>query len=123
MTSVPQKVVKGKVLANFLAAHPVSETSKLHTDIPDEVIQASMTSEDDVWQMIFDGASRISPTSKIITGVGVVFVSPENHVLSRVFSLAEPCFNNITKYYIFSLASSSLSKWGYNILKLMVTIN
>jgi len=32
----------------FLAAHPVSETSKLYEDIPDEVIEANMTSEDDV---------------------------------------------------------------------------
>jgi len=41
-------VVKGQALANFLAAHPVSETFKLHTDIPDEVIKANMTSEHDV---------------------------------------------------------------------------
>jgi len=31
---VPQKAVKGQVLADFLAAHPVLESSKLHEDIP-----------------------------------------------------------------------------------------
>jgi len=60
--------------------------SKLHTDIPDEVIKANMTSKDDVWQIFFDGASRTGHTCMIITGAGVVFVSPENHVLPREFS-------------------------------------
>jgi len=76
-----------------------------------------MTSEDDVWQMIFDGASRISPTSKIITGVGVVFVSPENHVLSRVFLLTEPCFNNITEYYIFLIGLQLAQQMGIQYLE------
>ena len=48
ITFVPQKAVKGQAFADFLAAHPVSEMSKLHTDISDEVIEANMTSEDDV---------------------------------------------------------------------------
>jgi len=33
LTFVPQKTVKGQALADFLAAHPDSKTSKLHTDI------------------------------------------------------------------------------------------
>jgi len=33
-------------------------------NIPDEVIKANMTSEDDVWQMFFDGASRTGPTAR-----------------------------------------------------------
>ena len=48
MTFVPQKAIKGKALADFLATHPVLETSKLHEDIPDEVIETNMTSSDDV---------------------------------------------------------------------------
>ena len=48
MTFVPQKAIKGQALADFLAAHPVSETSKLHEDILDEAVEANMTSEDDV---------------------------------------------------------------------------
>jgi len=43
-------------------------------DISDEVIEANMTSKDDVWQMFFDGASRTGPTGKIIAGVGLAFV-------------------------------------------------
>jgi len=62
MTFVPQKAVKGQVLAAFLTAYLVPETSKLHVDIPDEVIEANMTSGDDVWYMFFYGASRTCPT-------------------------------------------------------------
>ena len=48
--------------------------------------------------MFFDGASRTGLKGKIITGVGVVFISQQNHVLPRSFSLTEPCFNNVTEY-------------------------
>jgi len=48
MTFVPQKAIKGQAFVDFLAAHPILETSKLHEDIPDEVIEANMTSSDDV---------------------------------------------------------------------------
>jgi len=48
--------------------------------------------------MFFDGASRTGSTGKIIARVGVVFVSPENHVLPRAFSLTEPWSNNLAEY-------------------------
>jgi len=48
--------------------------------------------------MFFDGASRIGPKGRIITGVGVVFISPQNHVLPRAFSLTESCSNNVAEY-------------------------
>ena len=57
MLFVPQKAVKGLALADFLAAHPVRKSSKLHEDIPDEIFESNMTSEGEVWQMSFDGAS------------------------------------------------------------------
>ena len=49
-----QKAVKGQALAEFLAAHPVPENSKLHEDILDEVFESNITSEEEVWQMFFD---------------------------------------------------------------------
>jgi len=49
MTFVPQKTVKRQVIADFLADHSVLETFKLHTDISNEVIEANMTFEVDVW--------------------------------------------------------------------------
>jgi len=48
MNFSPQKVVKEQSPADFLAAHPVSKMSELHMDIPDKVIEANMTSEDDI---------------------------------------------------------------------------
>ena len=71
MLFVPQKAVKGQALADFLAAHPVSESSKLHEDIPDEIFESKITIEDEVWQIFFDGASRIGSNGKIITSVGL----------------------------------------------------
>jgi len=53
--------------------------------------------------MFFDGASRTGPTSKIITGVGVVFVSPENYVLPRAFSLTKFCSNNVAEWLSWNL--------------------
>ena len=75
MTFVLQKAIKEQALTDFLAAHPVLKMSKLHKDIPDEVIEANMTSEDDVWQMFLNGASRTGLTCKIIAGVGIVFMN------------------------------------------------
>jgi len=89
---------KGLGSSDFLAAHPVLENSKLHEDIPNEIFESNMTSEDEVWQMFFDGASRTDPKGRIIAGVGVVFISPQNHVLPQVFSLMEPCSNNVVDY-------------------------
>ena len=71
MTFVPQKAIKGQAFADFLTAHSVSKTSKLHEDILDEVIKANMISEDEVWQMFFDGASRMGPKGKIVVRVGL----------------------------------------------------
>ena len=45
---VPQKAVKGQAFVEFLAAHPVPESSKLYEDIPDEVFKSNVTSEDEV---------------------------------------------------------------------------
>ena len=64
ITFVFEKAIKDQALADFLSDHPISKTLKLHTDILDEVIEANMTSEDDVWQMFFDGASRTGPTAR-----------------------------------------------------------
>jgi len=48
--------------------------------------------------MFFDRASRTNSKGRIITGVGLVFISSQNHILPRAFSLMEPCSNNVAKY-------------------------
>jgi len=123
MTFIPQKMVKGQALTDFLIAHPVSELSKLHEDILDEVIEANVTLGDDVWQMFLDGASRTGPTGKIIARVGVVFVTSENHILPCAFSLTKSFSNNVAEYNTLLIGLHPRYKWGYNTLKLMVTLN
>jgi len=59
MHFVPQKAVKGQALADFLDAHSVLKFSKLYKDFLDGIFESNMISEDEVWQMFFDGASRI----------------------------------------------------------------
>ena len=48
MFFVPQKAIKGQALADFLAAHPVSKSSKLHEDTPDDIFESNMILEDEV---------------------------------------------------------------------------
>jgi len=74
MLFVPQKAIKGQALADFLAAHPVLKSSKLHEDISDEIFESNMISEEEVWQIFFDGASKIGPKGKIIL-VWVLYLS------------------------------------------------
>ena len=60
--------------------------------------ESNMISENEVWQMFFDGASRTGRKGKIIASVGVVFISTQNHVLPRAFSLTDTCSNNVAEY-------------------------
>jgi len=98
---MPQKTIKGQAVTDFLADHPVSGTSKLYNDLPDEIAEVNLinvSSEEQVWQLLFDGASRTSLEENIIDGVGVVLISPHNYMITRAFSLTEPCSNNISEY-------------------------
>ncbi|KAL0448150.1 UNVERIFIED_CONTAM: Polyprotein P3 [Sesamum latifolium] len=71
---VPQKAIKGQVLADFLADHPMPAEWELSDDLPDEdVLVIEITPP---WKMYFDGASH-----KEGAGAGVVFVTSEGEVL------------------------------------------
>ncbi|XP_057803526.1 uncharacterized protein LOC131018841 [Salvia miltiorrhiza] len=88
---VPQKTVKGQVLADFLADHPIPAECELSEDLPDEdalAIDIALP-----WWMFFDGASHREGA-----GAGVVFVSPERQVLPYSFTLTENCSNNVAEY-------------------------
>ncbi|XP_057770207.1 uncharacterized protein LOC130990022 [Salvia miltiorrhiza] len=88
---VPQKAVKGQVLADFLADHPIPAEWELSDDLPDEdalVIDVALP-----WWMFFDGASH-----KEGAGAGIVFVTPERQVLPFSFTLTENCSNNVAEY-------------------------
>ncbi|CAM8968431.1 unnamed protein product [Rhodiola kirilowii] len=88
---VPQKATKGQAIADFFADHPVPAEWEFSIDLPGEDIFYI-----DVlppWQMFFDGAARCDGA-----GAGVVFVSPENHLLPFSFTLTQLCSNNMTEY-------------------------
>lgn len=53
---VPQKAVKGRALADFLAAHPIEGSEAIIEDLPDE--EVLVTQARSPWQMYFDGASK-----------------------------------------------------------------
>jgi len=51
---MPQKAVKGQVVADFLAAHPCPDNEELPNDLPDNGV---MLVETKLWQLYFDGAA------------------------------------------------------------------
>jgi len=61
--------------------------------------------------------SRTGPTGKIIAGVGVIFVSPENHVLPHAFSVTEPCSNNVAEYNSLFLGLQLTEQMGLRYLE------
>jgi len=98
---MPQKAIKSQVVADFLADHPVPGSLKFYDDIPDEIVEVNAThvsSEEQVWQLFFNRASRTKHGENIVTVVRVVLVSPHNYVIPRAFSLTGPCYNNISEY-------------------------
>jgi len=104
MQFLPQKATKGQAVADFLDEHPYPRATKLYEELLDEVTEVYMTQtsiEKQVWQLFFDGASRVGPIGNIIAGVGVVLLSAQNNVIPCAFSLTELCSNNVTEYNAF----------------------
>jgi len=80
---VPQKAVKGQVIADFLVAHPCPDKD----EVPDDGV---MLVETKSWQLYFDEAARNRGA-----GVGIVFVTPLEGLVPYSFSLLETCSNNV----------------------------
>ena len=67
MRFLPQKAVKGQAVADFLAEHPDPRAAELYEDLQDKVAEVCLTQtsfEGQVWQLFFDGASRMGPQEK-----------------------------------------------------------
>ncbi|XP_060182283.1 uncharacterized protein LOC132611944 [Lycium barbarum] len=71
---VPQKAVKGKALADFLADHPIPDDWKLTNELPDE--DAMVIEIQQPWKMYFDGAAHREGA-----GAGVIFVTSQEEAL------------------------------------------
>ena len=63
------------------------------------------------------GASRTGPKGKIIAGVGVVFISPQNLVLSRAFSRTEPCSSIVAEYNALHIGLQLAHEMGVHYLE------
>ena len=88
---VPQKAIKGQVLADFLANHPVPDDYEFSEDLPDEDVLFIELPRP--WKLFFDGAAR-----KDGAGAGVILITPEEEVLPYAFTLIENYFNNVVEY-------------------------
>ncbi|KAI5668833.1 hypothetical protein M9H77_18686 [Catharanthus roseus] len=91
-------LVKGLVLADFLADYPILTEWELNDELPDEnvlVIEVLPS-----WKMFFDGASHREGAG---AGAGIVFLIPEGDVLPYMFTLSQQCSNNIVEYQAFIL--------------------
>ncbi|XP_074266119.1 uncharacterized protein LOC141588585 [Silene latifolia] len=87
---VPQKVVKGQAIADFFVDHPGAEW-EISDDLQgEEIFYVDVLPP---WQMYFDGAAR-----KDGAGAGVVFVTPQNHLMPYSFTLTQLCSNNMAEY-------------------------
>src|SRR5436189_4239798 len=99
MHFMPQKATKGQAIADFLAENPRSNSAILFEEVPDETAELhSAQANPSVWQIYFDGASRTIPRRGLVAAVGIVLISPQNHVIPRAFFLTEPCTNNVAEY-------------------------
>ena len=101
----PQKAVKGQALTDFLADHPIPDDWELNDDLPGEgVFYIDILPP---WEMYFDGAARRDGA-----GAGVVFVSPEKHILPYSFGLTQLCSNNVVEYQALNLGLEMTIEMG-----------
>jgi len=120
MQFMPQKAIKGQTMADFLADHLISGSSKLYDNLSDEIAKVNVTRvspEEQVWQLFIDGASRTSPEGNIIADVEVVLISPHNYIIPRIFSLTKLCSNNIAEYNALLIGMQLVEKIGVKNLK------
>ncbi|XP_058208221.1 uncharacterized protein LOC131321234 [Rhododendron vialii] len=85
---IPQKVVKGQALADFLADHPRVDID----DGPEQGLNAleiSLTP----WTLLFDGSR-----TQEVSGCGVIIISPQGLRTELSFQFDFPCTNNLAEY-------------------------
>ncbi|XP_059670990.1 uncharacterized protein LOC132316534 [Cornus florida] len=85
---VPQKAIKGRALADFLADHPLP---KIESQVFDELDSASIFMTP--WTLMFDGSSTSEGS-----GAGIVIISLTGNQISFSFFLDFSCSNNQAEY-------------------------
>ncbi|XP_074307845.1 uncharacterized protein LOC141642801 [Silene latifolia] len=75
----------------LLFDHPCQQSGKFRDDLPgEEILYVDVLPP---WQMYFDGVARQDGA-----GAGVVFVTPQNHLMPYAFTLTQLCTNNMAEY-------------------------
>ena len=85
-----RKVIKGRVVANFLAENPVDDNQEWELDFPDEHLIAI---EVQGWHMYFDGAVNSKGAS-----VGVILITLEGEMIPMAKRLEFEVTNNQAEY-------------------------
>jgi ribonuclease HI len=95
ITYVPQKVIKGQALVDFLTAHSIPDNCPLVVNLPDkDVFTIGVESP---WELYFDGASRIETNpdgAQRRAGAGLVFKTPLGETIYHSLSLLKEEFSN-----------------------------
>lgn len=86
---VPPKVIKGQVITDYQADNASPGAAPLYKDIPGENIESNLTTEEPIWQMFFNGASRAGLRGKIIAGAWIVFMTLGQDILRYSFLLTK----------------------------------
>ncbi|KAL3719088.1 hypothetical protein ACJRO7_004091 [Eucalyptus globulus] len=104
---IPQKSVKGRVIANLLAENP----RNLNDDdcpLDDRILAIN----EDAWSMFFDGAVNLSGS-----GTRAVLISPDGQHFPVAAKLIFPCTNNIAEYEACILGLQAAIEMGVAKLK------
>ena len=102
-------------MADFFAEHSDPKMIKLYEDLPDEVTEVCLTQtsfDGQMWQLFFDGASKMGPRGNNHSRSGVVLASPQNYVIPRSFLLTDPCSKNVTEYNAFLIGMQIADEIG-----------
>lgn len=103
---ISHKVVKGQVLADFLAAYPLPTDSPLIDPLLDETTLC-ITMEGH-WKMFFDGTSQINRKREGTFGVRILLIDPNECLILHTYTLTESCSNNIAEYSFDLMVGTSI---------------
>ncbi|KAI8571794.1 hypothetical protein RHMOL_Rhmol01G0146700 [Rhododendron molle] len=89
---VTRKSVKGHVVAEFLAGHPIDGSEDSDFVFPNEEVLIVV---EDVWTLYFDGAANQKGF-----GIGVLLIMPEGYYIPLAFKLNFDVTNNQAEYEV-----------------------
>ncbi|XP_020693052.2 uncharacterized protein LOC110107202 [Dendrobium catenatum] len=97
------RAVKGRAIADFLAAYPTEDDFPINDELPDEQVIELEKNEKFTWEFYFDGAASIQQGESEETlpgqaGIGIVFVTPDRGIMYYSYHLSESRTNNEAEY-------------------------